>query len=199
MIGGTVFHMLRCVTGLGVPQSQTTAGEREALQKYSRGKRRGVEIGVYEGVTTCLIAGELAGDGVLYSIDPFLKGRLGICWGKLIATTMIRRSGLRERVRLVEKYSYEAADCITGQFDFVFVDGDHSLQGISRDWADWSKRVSPGGVLALHDTHAVASNPDVAGLGSVEYFDSQIRHDGRFEIVEQVDSLSVLVRRGETC
>lgn len=187
--------MLRCVTGLGVPQSQTTAGERAALQKYSRGKRRGVEIGVYEGVTTCLIAEELACDGILYSIDPFLRGRLGICWGKLIATAMIRRSGLRERVQLVEKYSQEAVNCITGQFDFIFVDGDHSLQGISRDWVDWSRRVSPGGVLALHDTQASASNPDVAGLGSVEYFDSQIRHDDRFDIVEQVDSLSVLVRR----
>ena len=191
--------MLRCVTGLGVPQSQTTAGERAALQWYSRGKRRGLEFGVYEGVTTCLIAEELASDGILYSIDPFLNGRLGICWGKLIATVMIRRSGLRERVQLVEKYSYEAVDCITGQFDFIFVDEDHSLQGIARDWVDWSKRVSPGGVIALHDSLAATSNPAVARLGSVEYFDSQIRHDDRFEIVEQVDSLSVLIRRGGSC
>ncbi len=187
--------MLRCVSGLGAPHSQTTARERAALQRYSRQKRRGVEIGVYEGVTTCLIAEKLADDGVLYSVDPFLKGRLGVCWGKLIATVMVRRAGLQGRVRVVEMYSYEAANYLSGQFDFIFVDGDHSLSGIEKDWVDWSSRVSPGGVIALHDSQVTASNPGVAELGSVEFFESHIRHDGRFEIMEQVDSLSVLRRR----
>ena len=187
--------MLRFVSGLGSPRSQTTARERAALQRYSRQKRRGVEIGVYEGVTTCLIAEELAADGVLYSIDPFLRGRLGICWSKLIATVMVRRAGLQRRVRVVEMYSYEAAKCLSGEFDFIFVDGDHSLSGIEKDWADWSGRVSLGGVIALHDTQAVASNSGAAELGSVEFFERHIRHDSRFEIMEKVDSLSVLHRR----
>ncbi len=67
-------------------------------------------------------------------------------------------------MQLVEKYRYETVDCVRGQLEFIFVDGDNSLRGISRDWVDWSRRASPGGVLTLHDTQAAASNPDVAGL-----------------------------------
>lgn len=194
MLGVTFVHMLRCVSGIGDPRSQTSESEREALRRHSDGKLRGVEIGVHEGVTTCLIAEKLAHGGVLYSIDPFLKGRLGICWSKLIATTAIRRAGLEDRVRLIETFSHDAAGYLLGQFDLVFVDGDHSLAGISRDWSDWAGRVEPGGVIALHDTRITDSNPMSTELGTVKFFDSRIKHDDRFEVVEQVDSLSILRR-----
>jgi len=180
--------------GVSTAHSQTTALERSVLKDHSDGKRRGVEIGVYEGVTTCLIAAGMAADGCLYSIDPFLKGRLGICWSKLIAKEMIRRSGMTPRVELIETHSHDAAKKIDGQFDFIFVDGDHSLEGITRDWQDWSGRVSPGGIIALHDT-LPAREPTSPNLGSVEFFDNTIVHDNRFQIVEQVDTLSVLRRR----
>jgi predicted O-methyltransferase YrrM len=187
--------MVGCAIGTDVPHSQTTQTERAALSKYARGKRRGVEIGVHEGVTTCLIAEQFEKDGILFSIDPFLKGRLGICWSKLIARKMIRDSKLQSRVRLIEKYSYEAVGYLTGQFDFVFLDGDHSLAGIERDWNDWSGRIPPGGIMAVHDSLPIAANVPVTPLGSVAYFENQIRHDERFEIIEQIDSLSVLRRR----
>ena len=40
-----------------------------------------METGVSEGVTTGTIASILETDAVLYAIDPFVKGRTGICWG----------------------------------------------------------------------------------------------------------------------
>ena len=195
MMGRTFLHMILCVSGLQAAHSQTTDRERDVLRKYSKGRQRGVEIGVYEGVTTCLIAEELARGGLLYSIDPFIKGRMGVCWSKLIATSMIWRSGLRERVQLVRKYSHEAAKVLVGQFDFIFVDGDHSLAGIKRDWGDWSNRVVPDGIIALHDSQPIDRNPEAQRLESVEYFEKWIRYDDRFEILEKVDSLTVLRRK----
>ena len=97
-------------------------------------------------------------------------------------------------MRFVTMLSWEACRSLAGTFDFVFVDGDHSLEGITRDWNDWAGRVDPGGTIALHDTRVPDHDPSIAELGSVSYFDSHIRHDPRFELVEQTDSLSVLQR-----
>jgi predicted O-methyltransferase YrrM len=157
-----------------------------------------VEIGVYEGASTKLLIAAAAPDAQLHAIDPFLTGRLGICWAKGIARHEIA-AGLRKnpkvRVELVERFSQDAAGEIPGPFDFVFIDADHSLDGIARDWNDWSGKVVAGGIVALHDTRVPAHNPAVAELGSFKYFQSTIRIDPRFEVLEQVDSLSVLQRR----
>lgn len=36
-------------------------------------------------------------------------------------------------------------------FDFVFIDGDHSYEGVRADWLTWSPLVGPGGIVAFHD------------------------------------------------
>jgi predicted O-methyltransferase YrrM len=35
--------------------------------------------------------------------------------------------------------------------DFLFVDGDHSLEGVTRDYELYAPLVRPGGVVAFHD------------------------------------------------
>jgi hypothetical protein len=38
-----------------------------------------------------------------------------------------------------------------GTVDCVFIDGDHTLDGVSKDFAYYASLVRPGGVIALHD------------------------------------------------
>lgn len=38
-----------------------------------------------------------------------------------------------------------------GSLDFVYIDGNHSLQHCINDLAEWSKKVRPGGIIAGHD------------------------------------------------
>jgi predicted O-methyltransferase YrrM len=38
--------------------------------------------------------------------------------------------------------------------DFLFIDGDHSLQGVSYDWKAYKELVRPGGLVAFHDINA---------------------------------------------
>jgi len=189
------WHFVRYFAGLDVAATQTTAAEREALAQFASGQRSLVEIGVFEGVTSGVIARAMARDGLLWAIDPFLPGRLGICWSKAIASCELREHRSAGRVRLVRRHSSEALSAVPGQLDFIFIDGDHALDAIRRDWTDWSPRVRADGLIALHDTRVSEHAPQVAALGSFRYFESTIRHDPRFEIVEQVDSLSVLRRR----
>lgn len=45
------------------------------------------------------------------------------------------------------------------QFDLVFIDGDHSYEGVGGDLWHWGRRVAPGGMIFVHD--AVAAFPGV--------------------------------------
>lgn len=38
-----------------------------------------------------------------------------------------------------------------GPVHLLFIDGDHSYQGVSRDIAGWTPKVAPGGIVAFHD------------------------------------------------
>lgn len=57
-------------------------------------------------------------------------------------------------------------------FDFVFIDGDHTYDGVRADWLAWSPLVRPGGVVAFHDTWP---NGDRHEPGIVRWVD-ELRH-----------------------
>lgn len=194
-IGKSAWHFARYFTGFDTPQTQVTPCEQEVLRKYAAGKSRLAEIGVFEGYTTCRLAEAMAEDGELFAIDPFFRGRLGISWGKWIAHRELARLARQKKIHFVEAFSHDAARELAGQFDFIFVDGDHSIEAIKRDWNDWSRRLIRGGIIALHDSIVPAHNTAFTELGSCVFFQSHIQHDPEFEIVEQADSLSILRRR----
>lgn len=194
--GKALIHTGRYFLGLDRAETQTSATERETIARFARDRRRALEIGVFEGATTTLIAKQLAADGMLFAVDPFFPGRLGICWSQFIAKREVRRSGVARKVTFLRSLSHDAAGQLAENFfDFIFLDGDHSLSAIAQDWADWSGRVAPNGVILLHDTQVPPYNPRVRELGSYRYFQETISHDPRYELLEIVDSLSVL-RRG---
>jgi predicted O-methyltransferase YrrM len=46
----------------------------------------------------------------------------------------------------------EVADILSGEkVDFLFIDGDHSKEGVMLDWEDYKTFVRPGGIVAFHD------------------------------------------------
>jgi predicted O-methyltransferase YrrM len=185
-------HYLRCKFGIDSPNTQTSTRERETIKKYAQGAGTAVEIGVFEGVNTVTIASSINDSGKLYAIDPFFKGRLGICYYEKIAKMNLKRNKVFSKVQVLPMFSQDAVDKVPVAPDFIFIDGDHSVEGITRDWHDWSARLKPGGIIALHDTSIPAHDSSVERLGSYQYFESHIKHDGRFTIVETTDSLNVL-------
>jgi predicted O-methyltransferase YrrM len=156
------------------------------------GRRTIVEVGVFEGSTTELLASHSDPGALVFGIDPFPPGRLGFCWGERIARHCNRRHLEAGKVMLVRNCSTSVGDDVPGQVDFVFVDGDHSLQGIANDWSFWSGRLASKGIIALHDTLLSENSP--RELGTHTFFEAHIRHDPRFTILAQRDSLTVLER-----
>lgn len=58
------------------------------------------------------------------------------------------------------------------RFDFAFIDGDHTYNGIRADWEAWQHLMRPGGVVAFHDTWP---NPDGRHEPGVVRFVDELR------------------------
>ncbi len=194
MRGNALLHFFGCLLGFDKPHSQTTDNEKKAITKYAANSKYAVEIGVYEGVNTTNIAGTIGQGSVLYAIDPFVKGRLGICYYEKIAKQQVRKNNVGSKIKFIQAFSADAAPQVPAQVDFIFIDGDHSIEGIKKDWELYAPKVQPGGYMLLHDTRVPAHDPSVANLGSHQYFESVIKFDPRFTLIDSIDSLSVLKR-----
>jgi cephalosporin hydroxylase len=45
-----------------------------------------------------------------------------------------------------------------GEYDWVFVDGDHRYDAVKADWENYRDMVNPGGVFVFHDTQHVGDD-----------------------------------------
>lgn len=193
MKGKSFQHFLKVTLGLEAAATQTTVAEQNALLKYAQGASHAVEVGVFEGANSAKIASVLNPEGVLYGIDPFFKGKLGICWYEKIAIKSIAL--YRKRIKLITAFSWEAVNDIPDNIDFIFIDGDHSYEGIKKDWELYTLKLKKGGIIAMHDTSVPGFDPGRASLGSITFFNEVISKDQRFNVIETVDSMNVLVKK----
>lgn len=179
--------------GLLRPATQTTAAERACIARHATGRKRLVEIGVFNGMTTLEIRKVMAPDAILWAVDPFPKGKLGFCLDERIARHTIGRSE-NGSVEFVLMTGTEAArrhrDTNLLAVDFIFIDGDHSWSGIEADWTGWLPLVAPGGVIALHDSRSYPGR--VVTHDSARYTAEVVRLDPRVEVIDEVDTITVL-------
>ena len=126
----------------------------------------GAEIGVLNGNTSFRILGarKLL---TLYMIDPWIapvKGSSYFISGDDNARkpaqaheaayrkTLRRVDFAGSRAKIMRMFSHEAAPEIkNGSLDFVFIDGDHSYEGNSKDIKLWLPKVKKGGFISGHD------------------------------------------------
>jgi predicted O-methyltransferase YrrM len=190
-------HFLLWNAGLARAETQTSESERACLARHAAGRRRLVEVGVWHGVTTCRLRRAMNAGGVLFGVDPYPPGRLGFSAQRVIARREVEKSSGGE-VRWLRLTGVEAARLLTETceppLDFVFIDGDHSYEGLRGDWEAWSGLVAPGGVVALHDSCSSAER-EIEDAGSVRYTRDVVRRDARYELAEVIDTLTVLRRK----
>jgi predicted O-methyltransferase YrrM len=180
--------------GLAQAETQTTWAERDCLARHASSKKRLAEIGVWHGVTTCRLRKVMATEGTLFAIDPYPKGRLGFSTQRVIARRELSKVS-NGRVTWIRKTGAEAARELAGSepFDFVFIDGDHSYEGLRADWTGWRPLLAEHGVIALHDSRSSPERP-IADAGSVQFTSQVILHDRCFEVIDTMNSLTVLRR-----
>jgi predicted O-methyltransferase YrrM len=146
--------------GAGVISPRTMHSDDDAavLRAVARGRRRVVEIGVYEGSSAVVLCEVLDAGAELHLIDPFGQqgSALPAGWGategaskRVVARAQRRADG--PRVTWHVDYSAAVAARWSEPVDLVFIDGDHSEEGARADWDGWNGFVAPGGVVLFHD------------------------------------------------
>ncbi len=110
----------------------------------------GVEIGSLDGYSaiTILNASSLnltcIDPFVPDSIDPATQGNAQNAWSNLKA--------FGSRVHLIIGYSHEVIKDWRQELDFLFIDGDHTLEAVQRDYDQWITFLKVGCLLAMHDS-----------------------------------------------
>lgn len=116
-----------------------------------------VEIGSARGKSACYIGMALKENGLgkLYAIDPHSPTHWndpGSVDSFSIFCANIAALGLKEQVTIVRSTSEDASRSWHYPIDLLFVDGDHTYEGVKRDWELFSPHVRPFGFVVFHDT-----------------------------------------------
>jgi predicted O-methyltransferase YrrM len=130
-----------------------------------------LEIGLDEGGTLFLWTRTAAFDAQLVSVDTRPAGPL-----RMRAPFPLARRAFahgRQRVDLVmaaDSHDQETLARVEKLFagkriDFLFIDGDHSREGVWQDFSAYSPLVRPGGLVAFHDV-SQTPGPSTEGVAA---------------------------------
>lgn len=108
-----------------------------------------VEIGRFLGGSTCIIAQALSlldNNSRFHSFDPLLPDVVGeiLAKNRLADKVTLHKTGSREGFA-------QSAALFPDGIDFLFVDGDHSYNGVLNDLTTWATLLKKGGILVMHD------------------------------------------------
>jgi len=189
-------HPVYAWLGLRPVLAQHTAAEHTMLQHWAAGCERLVEIGVAEGVSALAMREVMSENGTLHLIDPFHLNRVpGLNFMKRAAHRAV--NGCRRGTAAwIEKFSYEAVRDWSLPIDLILIDGDHTAEGVERDWNDWSRFVKPDGVVLFHDARLFEGGWTGKDWGPVQLVNRlfRTRVEREWQIVEETHSL-VAVKR----
>jgi predicted O-methyltransferase YrrM len=142
-----------------------------------------LEIGTYAGGTLYCWCRLAAPDAVIVSID-LPEGRFGGgCTEERAEEMRLLFPRERQRLHLIRGDSHspeslaELERHLDGRkLDFAFIDGDHTYDGVKRDFEMYSPLIRDGGLIAFHD---ICEHPDEEA--QVHVFWSEIKHSFRHE------------------
>ena len=116
-----------------------------------------VEIGSARGKSACFVGRALKdnGHGRLYAIDPHTQ----TAWNDVdsvdtyeVLQANLRRAKVDGYVEILRATSDVVARSWNRPIDLIFIDGDHSYDGVRRDWELFSPFLTPFATAVFHDT-----------------------------------------------
>jgi len=145
-----------------------------------------LEIGTARGGTLFLFTRVSSPDALIISID-LPGGRFGGGYPEWRKTLYKSFAIHKQEIRLVREDSHALATLnmvkkiLEGRkLDFLFIDGDHTYNGVKMDFETYSRLVRKGGIIAFH--HIVPGPPK--NVGGVPRFWDEIKHN--FNYIEFV-------------
>lgn len=129
--------------------------------KKDGGKPIFVEIGTWKGKSAVFMAEEIKNQGKeidFYTIDlfeysdgyhEFNPNRDNLSFYDEVLKNI---DPVKDYINLIKGKSYEVAKRFEdGSISFLFIDGDHSYEGVKKDLNAWYPKIKSGGIIAGHD------------------------------------------------
>ena len=118
---------------------------------------RVVEIGAYLGASSSFMAAGLGKDGgEVLCIDTWTNDAMSEGNRETFSEFLANTRRFKSRIRPVRGWSHDKAvidevSAAPDGIDLLFVDGDHSYEGVLKDWEHYSPLLASGAVVAMHD------------------------------------------------
>ncbi|WP_375495467.1 class I SAM-dependent methyltransferase [uncultured Nostoc sp.] len=106
------------------------------------------EIGTANGGTNFLLSQALSSTIFMAGIDLYVKNKAQLCYFSKDYQQLFFVDGSSYHPQTVEK-----VQTILGskKLDLLFIDGDHSYEGVKQDFLNYRHLVREGGIIVLHD------------------------------------------------
>lgn len=147
-----------------------------------------LEIGTERGGTLFLFTSIADPEATILSVD-LLGGPFGGGYPEWKIPLYQSFARNEQKIKLLRGDSHNAKTfelvktTLDGKVDFLFVDGDHTYEGIKKDFEMYSPLVREGGLIAFHD---IIEHPPETGC-NVNKFWNEIKYDYKYiEIIEDI-------------
>jgi predicted O-methyltransferase YrrM len=122
---------------------------------HALGYRTGAEIGVQGGLYSLALCRAMPGLSLL-AVDPYDdygedEWVIGVERNQAHYAAAQKRLAPYDVTFVVQKSHDAVREIPDKSIDFVYIDGNHLFDFCMRDLIEWSRRVKPGGIVAVHD------------------------------------------------
>jgi predicted O-methyltransferase YrrM len=124
-----------------------------------------VELGSWQGASAIPVARSIRRwGGTLTCVDTWggdISEAHNTPWMMLSCVKNMTLAGVAGNIRLIPTSTFEASRFWTEPIDYLYVDADHSYEGVLSDLTAWAPHVKPGGLI-LGDDYGHHTFPGVA-------------------------------------
>ncbi len=132
--------------------------KEEKLRLYELAKNTSgkvfVELGSYVGASSCFIAKGIRASnksGKLYCVDTWQNEGMAEGFRDTYEEFINKTSHYKDIILPLRGNSVEVAKEFKKKVDFLFVDCDHSYEGVKSDVEAWFPKLNPGAIVIFHD------------------------------------------------
>ncbi|EMI54707.1 class I SAM-dependent methyltransferase [Rhodopirellula sallentina] len=136
-------------------ETHLTADEKEMLFQLARQSNgRAVEVGSYLGASSCFLAAGLSGkpNATLSCVDTWQNDAMTEGARDTYAAFLANTKRYQQTIRALRGTSQDVARSYSGTIDILFLDADHSYEGVKGDWDAWSPHLADNATVVFHDS-----------------------------------------------